>query len=278
MLEDNFLIPFTEYDHQFCESKLWGKNNPEIFNCLSCIFMILVSYYGLQYSHLSSSGFFVLINLAINGMLSFLYHFTGSIGWGILDRLSMVLIAYFSLIMMGKLVLIILFRHHNYENYKLIKNTKIYINIFISIYIITLLTTCSLHSENLFNILFGLFLAFITIFTFIANIIFKNEDFVNLNKFKNLTYHSKLGCFLFIFGSLFWIAIEELCNTNFIYKYLMGHAIWHLCMAFGAYYLVLSSNFIILVNKQYMRLPMKIHKIAYDYDTHNFLPLIKIIK
>jgi len=49
-------------------------------------------------------------------------------------------------------------------------------------------------------------------------------------------------------------------------------------MAFGGYYLVLSSNFIILVNKQYMRLPIKIHKIAYAYDTYNFLPVIKIIK
>jgi hypothetical protein len=58
----------------------------------------------------------------------------------------------------------------------------------------------------------------------------------------------------------------------------MRHVIWHLCMAFGGYYLVLSSNFIILVNKQYMRLPIKIHKIAYAYDTYNFLPVIKIIK
>ena len=50
--------------------------------------------------------------------------------------------------------------------------------------------------------------------------------------------------FLITIGGVSWIITENLCHSFGIMKYLLGHAIWHICVALGGYYISLVPIYI----------------------------------
>ena len=81
------------------------------------------------------------------------YHYYNNIGWGLLDRMSMILIAtsstYIFMYHLDKII-----RINRWENTSFMMKT---LHILVTTYFTILFTIAGLHLETLFNILFGLF-------------------------------------------------------------------------------------------------------------------------
>jgi hypothetical protein len=214
---------FTQYDHSFCEASIYG-GPPEYFNSLTSLFITYVGYYGLKYNFHSNNDIFLLYAaLLINGITSCAYHWTNYLGFGLLDRGSMILIAYPS-ISAGIKELNHLY-NFSYTNNKLLL-------LFNQIYFTFLITTFGLGYEETFNGLFGFFLAYILIFLFMIN--HKKSYFLD-RKIKQYILGGFVGVGMILIAGISWIIIEKLCNRYTIMKYLQGHAVWHIFVSSGGY-------------------------------------------
>lgn len=219
-------INFFKYDHSFCEAKLWG-NAPEYVNSFTSLFISLVGLYGIKVNKHSNNYVFLLYSaLIINGIMSFFYHWTNQIGWGILDRMSMVMIAIPA--MYGSLKEISFFYNFSKSTEKLL----LFLN---QIYFTCLVTACGLGHEEIFNGLFGVFLASALVFIILIH---NKRHKLNKETLKTLAY-GKLGLFLIIIAGISWILIEKFCDRFDIMKHLHGHAVWHIFVSFGGYLLSL---------------------------------------
>ena len=87
---------FLDYDHSFCEANLYG-GAPEYINSFTSLIISLIGLFGLKYNvHFNNDIYMLYVNLFINGFMSFGYHWTNMLGFGLLDRFGMILIAYTS--------------------------------------------------------------------------------------------------------------------------------------------------------------------------------------
>lgn len=229
-LPDTYWISPFAHDHGFCESKLLG--HPEPFNSLSCLFMIGIAVYGLKRIHnLLPASRELLTSLAINGFCSFWYHFTGMIGWGIADRMSMILIAAYSLDVISAL---------GKKSRPSTIGSTINGSITKNIYLLALMMTCGLHHENLFNMLFGVFLAKVLYET--AYACYKLSSVVD----PFLIIRAAIGGLSMLSGCVFWIVVETVCEHYPLVGLLQGHALWHVGLSYGAYQLIRASNALLL--------------------------------
>jgi hypothetical protein len=213
---------FFQFDHSFCEAKLWN-GPPEYINSLTSIIISIIGIYGLINNHHNNYNIYLLYSsLIINGITSFFYHWNNQLGWGLLDRFSMILIA-ISSIYGGFIELSYL--------YKLNNNSKKIFALLSILYFTILLTVCGLGYEEIFNTLFGIFLALIIFSMYLIN---KKADIIN-SQIHKLIKNGIIGIILITIAGISWILIEKLCNTVSIMKYLQGHAIWHIFVSFGGY-------------------------------------------
>jgi hypothetical protein len=224
MLELNFNL----YDHNFCESTIYSTSqHPEYLNAISSLFITFVGLNALTKQPLKILYSMVYSSLAINGILSYFYHYYNSIGWGLLDRMSMVLLALNTTYIFVNTI----------KKLQLFKNEYLHHLIIISYYSI-LLTVAGLHIENLFNILFALFLSSIIFFMFVIN---RNaKHIVNMN----ILRLGWKGVIYIILSGIFWIGTESLCNTLPFIKYLFGHVWWHIFVSYGGYLVSLVPLYI----------------------------------
>ena len=213
---------FNSYDHSFCESKLWDGSS-EYINSLTSLFISYIGYYGLKYNHHLNNDVFLLYSaLLINGICSFLYHWTNYLGWGYFDRFSMVLIAY-PCVVGGLKEISYLYKFDNKINKFMTVLTQIYFTF--------LITFCALDYEKIFNNLFGIFLGLILVFMIMVN--FKrNEIDKKIHKLINWGF---IGVSMIAIAGISWIIIENLCDVYSIMKYTHGHAIWHIFVSLGGY-------------------------------------------
>lgn len=123
-ITNKFQLKFFEFDHGFCESKFFS-GHPEYLNVISSLLMLLLTIGKTDN---------LIFCLRINGISSMLYHYYGTIGFGIIDRASMISVA----ISAYDFLLI---------NNKLSK-----------VHILLMIVSLSLHNETLFNNMFGIFL------------------------------------------------------------------------------------------------------------------------
>ena len=215
----NLVINFNTFDHSFCEAKLFN-DGPEYISCLTALFISFIGFFGICMNQQEDNTLFLYYSLIINGITSSLYHYYHYIGWGLMDRYSMILIAVYCFRIFFKVL------ERN--------NTKISHTIkFISVlYLAYIQTFAGLHQEDYFNNMFGFFL--VSILIFVVKI--SSIDY-NFNP-KILELAIK-GIFLIAAGGISWIITENLCQSFSIMKYLLGHAIWHICVALGGYYISL---------------------------------------
>ena len=216
-------IDFNLFDHNFCESTIYSNiQHPEYMNALSSLFITFIGLNGLRKPHLSILLCMCYSCLSINGILSYYYHYYNTIGYGLLDRMSMVLLALNT-------------------TYLFVNNIKknIFIHLSITSYYTILLTTAGLHMENLFNTLFALFLFSTVIYMYYIEMMR-----VILNK--NITRYGWKGVKYIIMSGIFWIVTELLCN-DFV-KYLFGHVWWHIFVSYGGYLVSIVPHYIYLSN------------------------------
>lgn len=247
LLPDDFKIDPTLYDHGFCEKTLWGQH-PEILNSLSCLFMMIISLFAIYKNRIIPKiSYLFFLSLFLNGFSSFGYHYFGTIGWGIADRMSMIMIAFYGLEIMSELnkktKTIFIINHFSY-----MADTTITDYIYSSIkliFILLLLVSCGLHHENLFNTFFAFFLIFVLYTTFYT--VNKLKNYAPINNYA--LFHSIFGGILIAIGCASWVIIETLCNNVPDVMYLHGHALWHVALSYGAYLLITSASYLLLINE-----------------------------
>jgi hypothetical protein len=217
-------MDFNLLDHSFCEMNIYGKS-PEYINTISSLSLTFFGIFGLFFNNINEVKN-IYSALIINGISSFMYHYNNKIGWGLMDRFSMILIA----IPCYSVAIDVL---------QLSKIKKDIFRIIITSYITILMTVTGLQQEILFNILFGCFLSSLFIFIYIVQ--YQNNYYLIP---KNILNKGWLGIVCLILAGSVWIITEKLCLKYSIIKYLFGHSFWHLGCAYGGYLLTLIPTFI----------------------------------
>lgn len=222
-------IPFNQFDHNFCESSIYSPDqHPEYLNSISSLFITFIGLNALQKPRISIFLSIMYSCLAVNGVMSFLYHYYNSIGYGLLDRMSMVLLGLSTSYICYMTVNQAIFRFHNIVN--------IIIHLSIVSYYSFLLTVAGLHQEILFNIMFTIFLGSIAVYVYFV------RNFVDK---KVISFGWKGVKYIFL-SAFFWISTEGLCDHFFFIKYLFGHVWWHVFVSYGGYLVSIVPQYILL--------------------------------
>ena len=267
-LNSTLLINFNNYDHNFCESSIYSNDkHPEYINALSSLFITFIGINALLkqlvyrergYEINSFLHSILYSALTVNGITSSLYHYYNNIGWGLMDRMSMIIIAMSSVILFQSIINSILIL----EKYKNIIINNI-INIIITSYFTILFTIAGLHMESLFNIMFSFFLIFLVFMVYIINKYYKMLEI----PYQLVILSNR--CILYVtISGIFWIITELLCNKFTFIKYLFGHVWWHIFVSYGGYLISLIPLYVYMKQNNY-----KI-KINIVYDNFNIPYLI----
>jgi len=222
-------ISFNQFDHNFCESTIYSDGpHPEYFNTISSLFITFIGLNALRKPHLSIFLSIMYSCLSVNGVLSFLYHYYNSIGYGLLDRMSMVLLGFST----------------SYICYTTLKKSfhitffaDIFIHLCIVSYYSFLLTIAGLHKEVLFNTLFTVFLGSIGVYMYII------QRHIVDRKILEVGWKGVRCIFV---SAIFWITTEGLCGYLPFIKYLFGHVWWHVFVSYGGYCVSIVPHYIIL--------------------------------
>jgi hypothetical protein len=240
-----FSIDFHQFDHNFCESTIYSSNpHPEYLNAVSSLFISFIGINALRKPHLNIIVSMMYSCLAVNGVLSYLYHYYNSIGYGLLDRMSMVLLG-----LNTTYVFFMTIKKRKLLHLSFCINTMMHITIIA--YYSFLLTIAGLHQEILFNILFGLFLVSIIGYVYIISSLTKIDPEVLKIGWRGVKY--------IVYSGIFWLATEGLCNQVFFIKYLFGHVWWHIFVSYGGYLVSIIPNYLFLtqIKKDYQEIDIK---------------------
>ena len=223
-------IDFNLFDHNFCEASVYSTiQHPEYLNAISSLFITFVGLNGMRKPHLTIILSLTYACLSVNGILSFMYHYYNSIGYGLLDRMSMVLLALNTTYMFTRSV---------------INQPTIIANILIISYYSMLLTVAGLHKEILFNIMFGLFLLSIVCYMYTIQLL--SDNIIPL-KIHNIGWR---GVRYIVYSGIFWVGTESLCYQFSFIKYLFGHVWWHVFVSYGGYLVSIVPHYIYMVKHQ----------------------------
>jgi len=224
-------IDFNLFDHNFCEATIYSSGqHPEYLNAFSSLFITFIGLNGMRKINNNLLISMLYACLAANGIMSAFYHYNNSIGYGLLDRMSMVLLA------LNTTYILV-------DNMKTFFQFSKFINITLHIIVISyysfLFTIAGLHIEWLFNIMFTLFLCSIVVYMLIikkyANIFYINNNIINIG-IKGAKY--------IIYSGIFWYGTELLCYKISFIKYLFGHVWWHVFVSYGGYLVSLVPQYI----------------------------------
>lgn len=247
-----FEIDFNSFDHNFCESTIYSLDpHPEYLNAISSLFITFIGFNAFFKS--GASDFLLQIlysSLFINGITSCFYHYYNNIGWGLLDRMSMILIAtsstYIFMYHLDKII-----RINRWENTSFMMKS---LHILVTTYFTILFTVAGLHLETLFNVLFGLFLASLVVYMYLFD---KHQNTLKIPK--QIINFGWDGIKYIAISGVFWIVTENLCSHIFFIKYLFGHIWWHVFVSYGGYLFSMVPNYLTLKDEN------NIIQINYDF-------------
>ena len=216
------IIPFNfqDYDHSFCEATIYD-NGAEYLNSTSALFISFMGIFGLYHNTTDINSSMMYYSLILNGITSCAYHHTHYLGFGLMDRFSMILVATYCYNVFMSLII---------NDYPWTSHLLRFMS---SVFLLVLSTFTGLHNEMMFNILFGFFLLGVGVFAFILS-------FSPAGRRRNLmNYFALKGLILISVGCLSWITTENLCLEHPLIKYLMGHSWWHITVSLGGYFISL---------------------------------------
>lgn len=241
-------IDFHQFDHNFCESSIYSTNpHPEYLNAISSLFISFIGLNALRKKNLHVFVSMMYSCLAVNGVLSYLYHYYNSIGYGLLDRMSMVLLGlntthvFYTTLRRSGVILPSFY-------------TNIGIHLSIVFYYSILLTVAGLHKEILFNILFALFLVSIIGYVYLIS------RWTHVDP--NVLQIGWRGVKCIVFSGIFWLTTEGLCNHLFFIKYLFGHVWWHIFVSYGGYLVSIVPCYLLLEHTKFKGETIVVH---YDF-------------
>ena len=250
-------INFYTKDHPFCEYYIYNNpdkmatNTPEYFNSFSSLFISFIGLFGLIYNNYVTEVNYLYISLIVNGLTSFMYHWTNNIGWGLMDRFSMILFPLYTFHIINKIM----------RKFNLRKTPHFIYKFFTTLYVTVLFTITGLHNEEFFNMTFGIYLLNLLFILLYVSFIDKK---INIEpKILNIGWK---GIGYIIISGIAWILTEIYCHDIWIFKYLMGHTFWHYFVSLGGYYISLIPVSIIK-NKRKIRYMMKIPYLD-EYESH----------
>jgi hypothetical protein len=224
----NFYIDFFALDHPFCEVELYG-GPPEYINSITSLFLVFIGLFGIKMNPICHDINLIYSSLIVNGITSSLYHFTNQIGWGLMDRFSMIMLVINCYNVGIKF----------FKKFKMSSSFYESLRFFKTLYIVFLLTITGLHYEQLFDALFGVFLGTLLLFVIFIHVNRKKLTLPNI-----LVEYNWKGIGLITLAGIFWIFTEKLCQHYYFVRFLFGHAIWHVSVALGGYYLILTPLFL----------------------------------
>jgi hypothetical protein len=215
-----YLIPFNGPDHPFCEFYVYNKA-PEYVNAATSLMLVYYGLKGLVFFHGTQNQRMLYMAFLVNGMTSCMYHSTNWIGWGLMDRFSMVLIAWNCYM----LFLDVLRAHTRLWSF-----VFDWLRFLLTMYMTAILTIAGLHNEPLFDTMFGVFLGSLVFVLGVVSCMPRRFPLsVTLLKggWKGVGYIGIAGAF--------WILTEKWCHSYATLKYAMGHAVWHVGVSYGGF-------------------------------------------
>jgi hypothetical protein len=223
----------------FCEVTIYGEH-PEYINSYTSLFMSIIGILGIYNNYHSCQNiYFLYASLFFNGLCSFMYHWTAYYGWGIFDAVTMILIAIFSInSIIEELKYLYKLTHRN-----------LIINILPIIYFTFMIVPPCVNNDDIFRILFGLFLVFVLIFILVIHNKIEHISGLDFNIIKNA--YRGVGYIALAGG--FWITTEIFCDSFWLIRYIPGHPIWHFYVSYGGYQIaqLVSALYILRHNNTY---------------------------
>lgn len=209
---------FQTFDHAFCESSVYGEKGsyPEYISAFTALLICFIGVNGLVKPNLSVFTSLFYGSLLINGLTSFFYHLFHSIGFGLMDRLSMILIVFTSILLFTQ---------------QLPSTLQIILNTVLLAWVTIMLVVTSLHMLTLFTVLFGVYLIIMCIYVVFIQVPSSIKRF------------AWIGIALILSGAFIWIITEQACHSYDWVKYIFGHAIWHVAVSFGGYLISLLPQY-----------------------------------
>ena len=224
---------FDKIGH-FCEQKLLGR--PEILNCISSLFIIMIPYFGLKYGKINNFWIKNILQLLIlDGFTAFGYHWTGYYIFKHLDEIPVVISIWLGILMLIKEI-----AEYN--------TTFQQMSVFVNIYFTSML---AINTVPKFNNIFApayalpctslipLVLYYFYIASQISNV--KKNIYTGDNLENTQTSHKLFftGVTISSFRCYCWVLSEAYCR----YIFLLGHSLWHFAMPLGMYYIMISIEY-----------------------------------
>ena len=212
-------MKWTTPDHYFCEGLLNGL--PEYYNALSSLFISYFGLVGLYEIHDDLIIQIIYSLLFINGISSFMYHWTGNIGFALYDEFPMIISLFLGNIYIDNLI------PSKYKKYKILFN----INLMVLYLIINVMEDQRLIFPYYFA--FSLLYILFNIKRFVR--ITNNLSIIDMTN--NVNYYSSV----IIISALLWGVTEISCKyyrINYTKIYLLGHPLWHFMISYGFYNLI----------------------------------------
>ena len=199
---------------KFCERKLY-PNRPEYINCLSALYITYIGCKKLRNTvHPSKSTEFIYWSICLNGIVSFLFHYTAIYLFKLFDEFTMIIPLWIG-------VNSILHDLH-YSTF--------YIGL-LSIFNITLLV---INVFPWFEDFFPLALASELLVLIPLCYQISNQHSKLQKPGETLSRHGIHGIFICSVSGAIWFITELNCNKYMIF----GHSIWHIGMSTGMSYIV----------------------------------------
>ncbi len=254
-------IDFNTYDHNFCESTIYSTGpHPEYANAISSLFISWIGYMGLTNPHNNFSTCMLYTSLIINGITSSAYHYYNNIGWGLLDRMSMVLIAMSSTYLFIQHIDLFLI----FDNWVYYENITKLIHVIVMAYFTLLFTIGGLHWETTFNSLFGLFLVSLAVYVLLVS---KHQSKLQIPY--QIVNFGWTGVQHILKSGIFWIVTEIGCKHLSIFKYVFGHVWWHLFVSYGGYLISLIPIYLYMNKDNGRSIVIKYKGFLPYLDYHN---------
>ena len=230
---------WSDIDHSFCESRILGM--PEYLNSITSLFIVFFGVYGLYNS--TNIILDILYNiLIILGFGSISYHFTGTIGFGLLDEIPMILCIFIGIIFVDTL-----YYKNKFDTFNHHRKFKLFSYLLIMILFII--------SNSMAN--FRLIFPYLFLFT-VSYLYYKTyllvKDLPNFLKPK-VIYPITFSILTITLSGFIWWSTESLCNKLNKTIVLLGHPLWHFFVGHGFYNFIQVVYFI------------KLH--LYTTDTYN---------
>jgi len=228
-------MKFIDYDHNFCEGKINGM--PEYLNATTSLIFIGFGLYGLSPKYigfdknilhvLQTNNFIINIvysTFVVIGYGSAGYHWTGQIGWALMDETPMIVCLFLGI-------------SYLYQTYKLlnIKNKTTgglrHIVILSGMFFFIVINAM----ENYRNMFPYFFTGSVVSFYLLLRQTMLTFD---LAYSMDITKKINNNVAIAIFGGTVWYFTELYCNHSRNKLLLLGHPLWHMVISYSFYNII----------------------------------------